>query len=106
LWIHKHYGKANHCENPNCKHKSKIFEWANISGKYLREVSDYKQLCRSCHRILDSKKNLRKFCKYGHEFTSSNIIIRSDGYRKCRICKKINNEKYRLKTKQLTNERR
>lgn len=55
LWIKRHYGKADHCEN-NTLHKSKRYEWANISGKYLREVTDYRQLCTSCHRKYDNAK--------------------------------------------------
>jgi hypothetical protein len=28
-------------------------EWANISGQYLRDVSDYVELCPRCHRRRD-----------------------------------------------------
>lgn len=31
------------------------YEWANISGEYKRELSDYESLCVSCHRIKDLK---------------------------------------------------
>ena len=54
LWIKRYYGKANKCENPDCKYKNpKRYEWANMSGKYLRVISDWKQLCPSCHRKMD-----------------------------------------------------
>ena len=46
-WISYNYGKANKCEN-NEKHKG-LFVWANISGKYLRDITDYKMLCQKCH---------------------------------------------------------
>lgn len=66
-WIYKHYGKATLCENPECiyprKNKSrtwirsaKIFHWANISGEYKRGISDYIQLCVSCHGKWDNGK--------------------------------------------------
>ena len=36
-------------------------------------------------------KNARKFqCKYGHEFTPENTIMRKDGGRECKICNRRN----------------
>jgi hypothetical protein len=52
-WINKNYGKANKCENKDCLKESKIFDWANISGEYKRDIKDYKMLCRSCHGKFD-----------------------------------------------------
>lgn len=96
MWIKKHYGSANKCENPECKCKNpKRFEWANISGLYHRERSDYIMLCPSCHRKID-KGN---FCKYGHEFTPENTIIRKEGWRICRICTNTRARNYNLKNK-------
>lgn len=49
-WIVNNYGKANKCSNHDCKiKKPKKFHWANISGKYRREITDYRPLCASCH---------------------------------------------------------
>ncbi len=56
-WIKKVSGKAVMCENCN---SVKNVEWANISRKYKRVISDWKQLCRSCHHVFDditSKRN-------------------------------------------------
>lgn len=39
---------CNHCSNP------KKLEWANISGKYIFDKSDWLCLCRSCHKKFDS----------------------------------------------------
>ncbi len=56
-WIVKHYGNAIRCEDEDCTFKNPSrYEWANISGKYLRSRSDYRQLCPSCHRKFDRKK--------------------------------------------------
>lgn len=52
-WINNLLGKAKKCSNKKCLGRSNIFEWCNISGKYRRHISDWKQLCRSCHRKLD-----------------------------------------------------
>lgn len=35
--------------------KKRYFQWANISGEYLRIVSDWKQLCVKCHKKFDKK---------------------------------------------------
>ncbi len=35
-------------------------DFANISGKYKRDITDWKILCRSCHMKLDYKLKIRK----------------------------------------------
>lgn len=55
IWVSRKLGKANKCED--CQSlANKKYEWANISGKYKRDISDYKQLCTSCHRKYDYKQ--------------------------------------------------
>jgi hypothetical protein len=34
----------------------KMYHWSNISGKYLRDVSDYQRLCVPCHKKFDLDK--------------------------------------------------
>lgn len=51
-WISRVLGKPSICFNCYSKIKN-IYEWANISGKYKRDVSDYIRLCRECHRSFD-----------------------------------------------------
>lgn len=94
IWIVKHYGNANHCEN-NSLHKSKRFEWANISGEYKREISDYKQLCTRCHRKMDLLKSITH-CPQGHEYSGINTVFNSRGHRQCRICRTEQQRRYRL----------
>lgn len=66
-WLHRKYGKAHKCENPNCKYPRKgsngrllksplAFNWANLSKEYRREIPDWKQLCVSCHQLYDAGK--------------------------------------------------
>lgn len=57
-WIYKRFGKAIKCEL-NKKHKAKRFEWSNISRKYKHDIKDWQQLCPSCHRKFDYKKEYR-----------------------------------------------
>jgi hypothetical protein len=33
--------------------KKRYFDWANISGEYLRDFSDWQQLCKLCHKAFD-----------------------------------------------------
>lgn len=48
-WVENQLGKPNECEHCLAI-DAKKFEWANKSGNYLREVSDWIRLCTSCHR--------------------------------------------------------
>jgi hypothetical protein len=63
-WLHRTYGKADHCDNVNCYYPRLAvrghllrgpngFDWANIDGLYSRELKHWAMLCLSCHRLLD-----------------------------------------------------
>lgn len=56
-WLVRRIGKANHCEHCGLdklpKGKKRIFDWANISGKYKRDITDYISLCKKCHKHFD-----------------------------------------------------
>jgi len=55
----KTYGRPRKCDDCGTK-TAKIYDWANISGKYLLNPTDWKRLCRKCHIKLDGsprKKN-------------------------------------------------
>jgi len=32
---------------------SLLYDWANISGEYLKDIKDWKRLCRKCHKKFD-----------------------------------------------------
>ena len=51
-WLKLRLGKPRICDNCVTT-KAKKYEWANISGLYKRDITDWKRLCVSCHRILD-----------------------------------------------------
>lgn len=57
-WIVRNYGSATFCSN-DLFHVSSNYDWANISGKYNRDLSDWKQLCRKCHVNLDITEERR-----------------------------------------------
>jgi hypothetical protein len=54
MWLRQHIEKSGVCQH--CKKKTKKTEFANISGKYRRSISDYLELCHSCHTLYDNKK--------------------------------------------------
>lgn len=84
VYIHYKYGKASKCENPKCVYPRmrlsnrkimeapKRYEWANISGKYRRDMNDWMQLCPSCHRFFDNGSLKIK------RITSKNHVERTD----------------------------
>ena len=47
-WVTKHFGKATYCSN-DLTHKASRFHWANISGEYKRDITDWHQLCPKCN---------------------------------------------------------
>lgn len=52
-WVKSKLGKPYNCENCGIK-DAKKFEWANKSGDYKKELSDWIRLCTSCHRKFDT----------------------------------------------------
>jgi len=67
-WLNNYFGKANKCENPNCKGICKIYHYCLIKGKkHQHNRNNYVLMCASCHRLYDQKpewikkmKELRK----------------------------------------------
>lgn len=95
-WVEKHLGKPNKCENCGVT-ETKRFTWANISGEYKKELSDWKRLCSSCHRQMDIEDNY----KCGHPKTMEYSYYWPNGFRTCRMCKNANHKLYKqLKRKQ------
>ncbi len=66
-WMRQWYGVpklCEHCKKVNCKR----YDWANISGKYLRNRKDWLRLCSSCHKIYDLKKIKNRISGSNKEF--------------------------------------
>lgn len=51
-WIKDRRGKASFCRI-DARHRSTVFEWANVSREYKYEDADWIPLCRSCHKRYD-----------------------------------------------------
>jgi len=71
IWVRKHLGKPSKCEHCQSTDK-KRYEWANLSGKYKRNLYDWIRLCRGCHIINDKAKGF-----WGHSKGNENrrVII-------------------------------
>ena len=54
-WVKKRLGKPQCCDFCLTTIKRK-YEWANKSGNYKRELSDWIRLCTPCHRKYDNKR--------------------------------------------------
>lgn len=52
-WVERRLGKPQECWECGDGTKSR-YEWANISGKYLQDTSDWKRLCKKCHHTFDN----------------------------------------------------
>jgi len=61
-WVSRNYGKPHICWFCG-KTDAKKFEWANISGKYLRDKCDWIRLCASCHDLFERNPVKRKKIK-------------------------------------------
>lgn len=92
IWLETNYPKKGKCKRCGTT-KSKRTEYANISGKYLRDIEDYVELCTSCHRIMDNGNK----CPNGHEYTKENTLLRSNriNSRSCRECRRQRVRKFR-----------
>lgn len=56
-WVRRKLGRPKLCEQCGfTSNNTYQFHWANISGNYLRDLSDWIRLCASCHRLYDLGK--------------------------------------------------
>lgn len=58
--IKKKLGKPEFCEGCGTENSEIKYEWANISGDYLLDESDWTRLCIYCHKTHDLKGRKRK----------------------------------------------
>lgn len=98
-WVKKVLGKPDTCEQCN---RSGLYgisiHWANLSGEYKREVSDWAKLCAVCHGRFD--RPTKTVCKRGHLFKEGNIYVNPKGDRMCKECKRITRRRWRQKQRE------
>jgi hypothetical protein len=63
-WVSRKLGRPKLCAACGTTNSPK-FEWANVSGNYLRDLADWERLCRACHFAKDNKRERvgRKWAK-------------------------------------------
>lgn len=59
-WMNRSFGRPSECEACGTT-SAKEFEWANTSGEYKRERSDWRRLCLTCHMKSDGRIGLIEF---------------------------------------------
>jgi hypothetical protein len=52
-WVARWKGSSKLCEDCGTT-TAKMYNWANISGEYKRDLKDWKRLCRKCHHKFDN----------------------------------------------------
>lgn len=73
-WVRKKLGKPKICSDCGTTDPTKKYDWANISGEYLRDVFDYKRLCAKCHRLFDHN-SATKGAKHPHAKLTEKEVI-------------------------------
>ena len=66
-FVRRTFGKPTKCEHCGGTFSGRKIEWANVSGKYKRDRSDWIRLCARCHKKFDKENPI--ICKrlYSHE---------------------------------------
>ena len=55
-WVTNNLGRPNHCEFCDKVVITKHIHWANKSGSYAKDLSDWLRLCAKCHFHYDLQK--------------------------------------------------
>lgn len=60
-WVERHLGKPDTCTDcGNSGLTGRQIHWSNISGKYLRKLTDWQRLCAKCHKAYDKELKLTR----------------------------------------------
>lgn len=77
-WINKHFGTPKRCEKCGTN-EAPNFDWANKSGRYLRERTDWLRLCRKCHAAFDRDLRCTLFFDAGRGRKSLKALAEEHG---------------------------
>ncbi len=56
MWVRKQLGTPDTCEHCGVKQNGHKIHWANKSGEYKKDLSDWIRLCVPCHSKYDKNK--------------------------------------------------
>lgn len=94
VWVEKELGTPRECWDCGTT-EDRRYAWANISGEYKQETSDWERLCYPCHAKKDGRGFQKKtHCKRGHELITPNLYFRPNGQRDCLTCRKMYSKIY------------
>lgn len=83
-WLKYYFKKPKRCFA--CR-RSGLIDWACI-GKYEKNIKNFKALCKSCHRTLDTNGGFTH-CRRGHAMTKQNTYKLPNSYCiECIQCKR------------------
>lgn len=97
-WMTSRYGQPNHCEQCGTTDPDTRYEWANISGEYRRERSDFIRLCKRCHnnhdqinvwQVAPSRRNRAMAAVNGKPVSSKYKGVRDSGHGTWRATLKV-----------------
>lgn len=105
-WVESKLGKPMWCWK--ClRHDTALYQWANKSGRYEKNIFDWVRMCRKCHFKYDGNKLSNwngDTCKSGHILSGENLYLKpqiKQGItyitRICRSCQKQYMKKYSKK---------
>lgn len=79
-WIRLHRGKPKKCENCGTTNEARVYQWANLSGEYKKDLNDWKRLCAQCHSRMDRKSDYwsDEYCRHNHRLTLDNLYLKHD----------------------------
>lgn len=55
-WVARHLGRPKKCSVCGENNPRKMYHWANLSGKYKRDLSDWMRMCVPCHSRHDRSR--------------------------------------------------
>lgn len=73
-----------------------------VRPEHLEAVTPAENIARSWQRTPDRPRP--DHCPQGHDYTPENTLIRSDGYRACRICRQAKDQRAKQRKKQVLRE--
>lgn len=73
-WVHRKFGMPAHCEKCGVRENGRMYHWANISGRYVRERRDWIRLCVSCHRFLDMSDEWKRNLSTSHARVDAKMV--------------------------------
>ena len=94
-WVRETFGSPSKCEHCETERAAK-FEWANISGEYKRDRSDWIRLCKKCHQRFDNIGE-KASKTYLERKSNGEFELRDVGNGRRRWCKPIDNKEKRPK---------